>query len=117
MSEFVALDDPRLWEARRMKAGPGALPAGRAKRGARTSGSALPTVGELERLQEQACTEGRAEGLAEGRAGAAQEADRLRALATSLEQARDALDNEVAEDLLALALDIARAVLHEALPV
>src|SRR5262245_23973544 len=104
MSDFVALDDPRLWEARRLRA--------RARNGA---AGPLPTVGELERLHTQAHAEGRAEGLAEGRARAAKETERMRALAQSLEQAQAALETELADAVLDLALDVARAVLHESL--
>jgi flagellar assembly protein FliH len=106
MSEFVALDDPQLWEARRVRAG-----------GAGGAAGPLPTVGELQRIQEQAHAEGRAEGLAEGRRAAAAEAARLRALAGSLEQASAALGEQVTEDLLNLALDVSRAMLHGALRV
>jgi flagellar assembly protein FliH len=106
MSEFVALDDPSLWEARRLRA-----------RGGRTGAGSLPTVGELERLQGQARAEARAEGLAEGRARAGKETERLRALAASLEQAQAQLEAELGDAVLGLALDVARAVLHESLQV
>src|SRR5262249_47907285 len=102
MSEFVALDNPRLWEAKRM-------------RGGKSTASTLPTVGELERLQEQARREGRAEGLAEGRALAATEMARLKALTTALAEASAALEGEVTEGIVDLSLDVARAMLHEAL--
>ena len=102
MSDFVALDDPRVWQAR--KAGRFAAPK-------------MPTVGDLQSLQEVARDEGRAEGLAEGRALAAAEVARLKALATSLAQAQQALETTVADGLLDLALDISRAVLHESLRV
>jgi flagellar assembly protein FliH len=98
-SEFVALDRPELWQ--------------RWREGAEK----LPTVGELEGVQDKARAEGIAEGLAEGRARAAAEAARLKALAQGLEQAAQALQHEVADQLLALALEIARQVLQEALPV
>ena len=105
MSEFVALDDPTLWEARRLRA-----------RG-RSGTAPLPTVGDLERLQGQARAEGRTEGLAEGRARATKETERLRALVASLESAQAQLETDLGDAVLGLALDVARAVLHESLQV
>ncbi len=97
MSEFVALDDPRMWLGKR--------------------GKPMPTVGDLQKIQDQTRDEGRAEGLAEGRALAATEVSRLKAIAISLSKAQDALESTVADGVLDLALDIARAVLHETLRV
>jgi len=105
MSDFVALDDPQLWEGRRMSAR-----AGR-------PGGGLPTVGDLQSLQDQTRTEGRAEGLAEGRARAAEEVARLKSISNALSEAQDTLETTVADGLLDLALDIARAMLHESLRV
>ena len=89
--------------------------------GTRRPGTGLATVTELEDLQEQARREGHEEGYAEGRAkglaAAAAEAGRMKAIVASLEAACGALQGEIAEDVLTLALDVARQVLHEALPV
>jgi flagellar assembly protein FliH len=108
-SAFVALDQPELWERWRLGAGH----AGRAAGGP----ARLPTVDDLERLHDSARDEGRAEGLAEGRRLGAAEAARLKLLLGSLEQARKDVERDAAEDLLTLALDIARQLLQEALPV
>jgi flagellar assembly protein FliH len=81
----------------------------------------LTTVGELEQIQEQARREGHAEGFSAGRAqgtaAGAAEAGRMRALLVALEQSCAALQNDIADDVLSLALGIARQVLQEALPV
>jgi len=106
-SAFVALDQPELWQ--RWK-----------DSGMRTAGAPgmrLPTVDDLERLHDSARDEGRAEGLAEGRRLGAAEAARFKLLLAALEQERRNVETDGAEDLLNLALDIARQVLQEALPV
>lgn len=81
----------------------------------------LATVGELEQIQEQARREGHAEGFASGRAqgmaAGTSEAARMRSLAATLEETCTSLHNDIADDVLTLALSIARQVLHEALPV
>jgi flagellar assembly protein FliH len=83
--------------------------------------SGLATVAELEQLHDQASREGRkegyAQGRAEGRAAAALEAARLETLVGTMESACVALREDIADDVLTLALDIARQVLQEALPV
>jgi flagellar assembly protein FliH len=109
MSEaFVALDQPELWQ--RWK-GAGA-PPGRA-----AGNSKLPTVDDLEKLHESARSEGRAEGLAEGRRLGAAEAAQLKQLGAALAQARSEFEEQAAEEVLTLALDLARQVLQEALQV
>lgn len=79
----------------------------------------LPTAEQLERIQQQSREEGHATGYAEGyekgRTQAAQEAQRLCTLADDLGSALGTLDQTVANDLLALALDIARQMLGQAL--
>lgn len=83
--------------------------------------SGLATVGELEQIQDQARSEAHSEGFEEGRAqGRAEglaEAARMKDLAAALEQSCTSLQNEIADDVLTLALDVARQILHEALPV
>ena len=98
---FVALDHPELWQRWRDGA----------------AGAPLPTVGDLERLHDSARSEGRAAGLAEGRRQGAAEAGRLRQLVAALARTRSEFEQEAAEDLLTLALDVARQVLQETLPV
>lgn len=72
---------------------------------------ALPTAEELEHIEQQS----REEGYKEGRAQAAHETQRLHALLESAGTALGKLDQTVADDLLALALDVARQMLGQAL--
>lgn len=65
----------------------------------------------------QGMAEGRAEGLAQGRAEAAAETARLRQLAGQLESEIARADQAIANDVLDLALDLARAMLKTALTV
>lgn len=85
----------------------------------------LPTAEDLERFHREAHLEGyetgRREGLAagyrEGQAKAKAEADRLRMLADSLEEALKSVEQELGQELLSLSLDIARQMLRRALKV
>lgn len=76
---------------------------------ARAEGQAL---GHLEGL-----AAGRAQGLAEGREAAAAEREQLRQLAAEFTEALSQANGVVAQDLLALAMDIAQAMLRTALAV
>lgn len=87
----------------------------------------LPTAEEIERIHQQAQQEGYQAGLqagqqsglqagyAEGRAQALAEAERIGNLAARLEEALSGLDAGVADELLALALEIARQVVRSEL--
>ena len=84
----------------------------------------LPTADEIERMHEEVraagfaegreagyaegLEAGRAAGYTEGTAHAQEEAARLTSLADGLDQALHALDNEVAEEIMALAIEMAR---------
>lgn len=61
--------------------------------------------------------EGHAEGLAAGLAGASAHAEHLRALAASLPAALRSAEAELSQAILALALDVARQVVHRTLRV
>ena len=75
----------------------------------------LPTAADIERMHVEAHQQGYAagheEGLALGRASAA----RINAVMTTLEQALKALDQQVAEQLLATSVEIANQMLRQAL--
>ncbi len=91
----------------------------------------LPTAEELERMHEDiraaAMEEGRHEGhaegyaaghdegYAEGKARAEGEAARLAGLAEQLERSLTGIDHEVAEELMALAIELARQMVRETL--
>jgi len=85
----------------------------------------LPTAEELEAIREAArgegLEEGRAagfeEGMAAGRAAAAAELEHLRAIAAGFGQAVAQADEAIANDVLDLALHLARAMLRTALEV
>lgn len=76
---------------------------------------ALPTAGELERIHQQSREEGYASGLQEGRAQAEAQAQSLRGLLEGVGRALRDLDQTVADELLALALEIAKKILGQAL--
>ncbi|MFA7281213.1 MAG: flagellar assembly protein FliH [Sterolibacterium sp.] len=81
----------------------------------------LSTAEEIEKLkheaQEAGHAAGKAAGYAEGQMRARAEGARLAALVTQLDSALKVFDQQVAEDLLALALDVARQVIRQAVAV
>lgn len=91
------------------------------------SGLQLPTADDIERMHEEARAAGHAEGYAagfeagreaghaEGAEGMAQAVARLVQLADNLDHALTQLDQEVAEDLMALAIEIARQMVQHTL--
>jgi flagellar assembly protein FliH len=72
----------------------------------------MPTVEELQRIQNQARDEGYRAGYEEGRGAARQEAERLGQAAARLDQALAELEQATAEELLQLALELARQVVR-----
>ncbi len=74
----------------------------------------MPTAAQLEAVQRQAHDEGFQAGYAEGMKKAVQENQRLATLIDSLSQQ---VDEQVAQELLDLSLEIARQMLHQALQV
>ena len=77
----------------------------------------LPTAGEIERMHIDAHQQGYAAGHAEGIAAARDSAARIDAVMTSLQQALGELDQQVAEQLLATAVEIASQMLRQSLRV
>lgn len=79
----------------------------------------LPTADDIERMHNAARAagyeEGRQDGYAEGRAAIQAEADRMTALAANFEQALTALDQNIADHVLALAIELAGQVLRRTL--
>lgn len=71
-----------------------------------------PTPAELDAIRQQARDEGHKAGYAQGQAKAQEEAKRLGKAADRLQQALAELDQQVADELLALATEIARQVLR-----
>lgn len=68
---------------------------------------------ELERLREEARQEGYNAGYAAGQVAAQEEASRLAHAAASLDEALAEFDQQVADELLALATEIARQVVRD----
>lgn len=85
----------------------------------------LPTIDQISQIHEQARqeghalgrAEGHAEGLAEGREAAALMAEQLRLVAESFRAEVSRADEVISQDLLDLALDLARAMLKTALAI
>ncbi len=78
-------------------------------------GDALPTAALLEQIQQQAHAEGYQAGYAEGRLRVQGEAERLSALMMGLEQQLGSVDQQVLQELLALALEVARQMVRQSL--
>lgn len=76
--------------------------------------ASLPTAAELENIHQQARDEGYAAGRAEGQAAVRAEAASLQKLLTAAREDLARLDQEVADRVLALALEVARRVVGEA---
>lgn len=72
----------------------------------------LPTAEDVERIMQQARDEGTKAGYQEGQAKARDEAARLGRAAGKLEAALKDLDSAVADELLALSLEVARLVVR-----
>lgn len=77
----------------------------------------LPTAEEIERIHNEAHAAGYSAGYEEGQAHAREEAERLSALVGALEQQLRSLDQGVAEELLAVGVEIAAQVLRQSLRV
>lgn len=80
-------------------------------------GVTLPTLEEIERISSEAQREGYAAGYEEGSARGRLEAAELHQLLESLDQAMNNFDQEVAEEIRALAIEIARQVVRDTLAV
>lgn len=80
-------------------------------------GVQLPTLEDLERIQQDAHREGYAAGYEEGSARGRMEAAELHQLVEALDQAMSRLDQQVAEEIQALAIEIARQVVRDTLAV
>ena len=80
------------------------------------TGVPLPTAEDIERIHNEAREAGLAEGyqagFAEGQEAASRQAERITALADNLQQALTTIDQSVADDILALAIELAGQVLR-----
>jgi flagellar assembly protein FliH len=73
----------------------------------------LPTAAEVETIYSQAREEGYRVGFNEGQQTALAEAQKLAALVQKLDEAIQGMEDEVAEELLGLSLEVARQVVRE----
>jgi flagellar assembly protein FliH len=72
----------------------------------------MPTAAEVERILQEAQSQGYQTGYSEGQAKGRDEAARLGRAAAKLEAAMTGMDSEVAEELLSLSLELAREVVR-----
>ena len=77
----------------------------------------LPTAADIERMYTEAQQQGYAAGYEEGITQARTEATRIDALVTGVQQSIGELDQQVAEQLLATAVEIASQVLRQSLQI
>ena len=77
----------------------------------------LPSVEQLERIQQQAQQEGFAAGFREGGALAAKQAARMQELLSAFAQESQQFNERLAQDLLGLALAISKQIMRESLKV
>lgn len=110
------------WELASFDAGQQRKPADKADAGGEVAGAVkLPTAAEIEQIHQQAHdegyqrgqTEGYQAGLKEGQAKALAEAQRLANAAGKLESALARLEETVADELLSLAVELAREVVRQ----
>lgn len=85
--------------------------------GAASTAVPLPTAAEVENIHQQAYQEGFASGYREGKGRVDAEIARLAQLMTALDQALFQFDETLMQNLLSLALDVAKQMLREALRV
>lgn len=75
----------------------------------------LPTAAEIETMFDDARREGYEAGLAEGAEFAREQANRLGGLADGLDTALKQLDQEIADEIVALAIEVARQMVRRTL--
>ena len=85
--------------------------------GAASSAVPLPTAEDVENIQQQAYQEGFASGYREGKGKVDTELARLVQLMSALDQALFQFDETLTQNLLSLALDVAKQMMREALRV
>lgn len=109
--ELAAFDEAEKAAAEAAAAVPETAPA----TGEAAAAVALPTAEEVERIHREAHEAGYAAGYAEGAVAARDEAQQLAALGERLRGDLQTIDQDVSEQLLALAVEIAGQVLRQSL--
>lgn len=82
---------------------------------AATGGIKLPTAEEIERIHQQAYQEGFAAGMRDGRAQGEAFSLHMKDLLTELERALERFESAMAQDILELALGVARQLVRESI--
>jgi len=82
-----------------------------------SEGVKLPTADEIQHIQQQAYQEGFAAGMKDGRAEGQSVAQQMQALMTELHQSMQQFEITMAQEIMDLALDIARQMVRSALAV
>ena len=75
----------------------------------------LPTADQIQRIQQQAYQEGFAAGMKDGRAESQAEAQRMHAMMLALHHSMSLFEESMAQEIMDLALDIARQMVRSAL--
>ena len=78
-------------------------------------GVTLPTASEIQHIQQQAYQEGFAAGMKDGRADAQSVAHQMQALMAELNQSMQQFETTMAQEIMDLALDIARQMVRTTL--
>ncbi len=122
MSNSVIIPKEQLtaferWELASFDAHPG----GKTQQGSAAKSASLATVAELENIRQQAqnegFTQGREAGYAAGLQQARNEAAQMHTLLQNLQVALNQVDDQVAQSLLDLSLEVARQMVRETLQV
>ncbi|MFT3733851.1 MAG: flagellar assembly protein FliH [Rhodocyclaceae bacterium] len=111
-AEFVSFDSPSAPQGGHVEA---VEPPPREQRVELAPGVALPTADEIDKLHQEAWKDGYAAGYEEGSARGRLEAAELHQLLQAFNDALGSFDQEVAEELQALAIEIARQVVRDTL--
>lgn len=82
-----------------------------------STGIKLPTAEEIERIHQQAYQEGFAAGMRDGRAQGEAFSQQMKDLLTEMERALQRFESVMAEQILALALDIARQLVRRSIQI
>ncbi|MEW5889828.1 MAG: flagellar assembly protein FliH [Pseudomonadota bacterium] len=122
MAEVIAREKLTAYQRWELGAFDGAAPAPKAAAQPQGQGSAqpavkLPTAEDIEAIHRDAHRQGYAAGYDEGTARARVEALRLHTLVENLDHALREFDQKVGEELVALAVEIARQVVRQSIAV
>lgn len=110
--EVAAFDEAEQTASRRIKTPP---PATSDTAQGEQAPFVLPTADEIERMHIEAHQQGYAAGREEGLASTRADAERINQVMTSLQQSINGLDQHIADQLLATAIEIANQMMRQSL--